>query len=155
MRRSSGPGNVRSLRREVHVPGSKAEHKNWADDAMRQPESGAFIRDPGSWILARRPCDHPNCSAFRLSELWVGHRPLQAALSGSLIKAPGFAGGYLLLAEWRSATRSELSIEGLKNEQSESRQGAFHCQNRRHRRSRRPRFFEQLQRLRCRSTLWR
>jgi hypothetical protein len=29
---------------------AKAEHKNWADDAMRQPESGAFIRDQGSWI---------------------------------------------------------------------------------------------------------
>jgi hypothetical protein len=30
-------------------------------------------------------------------ELGKCHWPLQAALSGSIIKAPGFAGGYLLI----------------------------------------------------------
>src|SRR5882762_6919696 len=59
--------------------------------------------------LARQPCDHPNCSAFRLSKLWVGHRPLQAALSGSLIKAPGFAGGYLL--EWSGRAPAPLASD--------------------------------------------
>src|SRR5260370_42168693 len=34
-------------------------------------------------------------SAFRSLELGTCHWPLQAALSGSIIKAPGFAGGYL------------------------------------------------------------
>ena len=37
-----------------------------------------------------------DCSAFRSLELGKCHWPLQAALSGSIIKAPGFAGGYLL-----------------------------------------------------------
>jgi hypothetical protein len=53
-------------------------------------------RSFGLGILARR-CHHGNCSAFRSLELGPYHRPLQAALSGSLIKAPGFAGGYLLV----------------------------------------------------------
>jgi hypothetical protein len=48
-------------------------------------------------ILARGRCHHGDCSAFRSLELWKCHWPLQAALSGSIIKAPGFAGGYLLL----------------------------------------------------------
>src|SRR5258706_10961321 len=48
-------------------------------------------------ILARCRCHHGDCSAFRSLELGI-HWPLQAALSGSLIKAPGFAGGYLLAA---------------------------------------------------------
>src|SRR5882762_7214977 len=51
-------------------------------------------RSLGLDILARRR-HHGNCSAFRSLELGPNHRPLQAALSGSLIKAPGFAGGYL------------------------------------------------------------
>jgi hypothetical protein len=37
-----------------------------------------------------------DCSAFRSLELGKCHWPLQAASSGSIIKAPGFAGGYLL-----------------------------------------------------------
>jgi hypothetical protein len=36
------------------------------------------------------------CSALRALELGKCHWPLQAASSGSIIKAPGFAGGYLL-----------------------------------------------------------
>src|SRR6266403_4323148 len=48
-------------------------------------------------ILARCRCHHGDCSAFRSLELAKCHWPLQAALSGSLIKAPGFAGGYLQL----------------------------------------------------------
>src|SRR5260370_23078662 len=52
-------------------------------------------RSLGLDILARRR-HHGNGSAFRSLELGPNHRPLQAALSGSLIKAPGFAGGYLL-----------------------------------------------------------
>src|SRR5258707_8591871 len=52
-------------------------------------------RSLGLDILARRR-HHGNCSAFGSLELGPNHRPLQAALSGSLIKAPGFAGGYLL-----------------------------------------------------------
>src|SRR5258708_33520908 len=47
-------------------------------------------------ILARCRCHHGDCSAFRSLELGKCHWPLQAALSGSIIKAPGFAGGYLL-----------------------------------------------------------
>jgi hypothetical protein len=46
-------------------------------------------------ILAGCRCHHGDCSAFRSLELVKCHWPLQAALSGSLIKAPGFAGGYL------------------------------------------------------------
>jgi len=46
-------------------------------------------------ILARCRCHHGDCSAFRSLELGKCHWPLQAALSGSIIKAPGFAGGYL------------------------------------------------------------
>src|SRR5882762_1976108 len=56
-------------------------------------------RSLGLDILARRR-HHGNCSAFRSLELGPNHRPLQAALSGSLIKAPGFAGGYLLAWEF-------------------------------------------------------
>jgi hypothetical protein len=47
------------------------------------------------YILARCRCHHGDCSTFRSLELGKCHWPLQAALSGSLIKAPGFAGGYL------------------------------------------------------------
>jgi len=43
-------------------------------------------------------CHHGDRSAFRSLELGKCHWPLQAALSGSIIKAPGFAGGYLLSA---------------------------------------------------------
>ena len=59
-------------------------------------------RSLGLDILARRR-HHGNCSAFRSLELGPNHRPLQAALSGSLIKAPGFAGGYLLLEQVKKA----------------------------------------------------
>ena len=40
----------------------------------------------------------PSWELLGVSAIGTGayHRPLQAALSGSLIKAPGFAGGYLL-----------------------------------------------------------
>ena len=48
-------------------------------------------------ILARRRCHYGDCLAFRSLELGKCRWPLQAALSGSIIKAPGFAGGYLLL----------------------------------------------------------
>jgi hypothetical protein len=43
-------------------------------------------------------------------ELGPNHRPLQAALSGSLIKAPGFAGGYLQKHEACSAGGDRRSI---------------------------------------------
>src|SRR5260221_3314621 len=58
-----------------------------------------YSRSLQSDILARCGCHHGDCSAFRSLELAKCHWPLQAALSGSLIKAPGFAGGYLLTAE--------------------------------------------------------
>src|SRR5258708_25320446 len=64
-------------------------------------------RSLGLDILARRR-HHGNCSAFRSLELGPNHRPLQAALSGSLIKAPGFAGGYLLdLRPYRARTAEQ------------------------------------------------
>src|SRR5258708_26333395 len=56
-------------------------------------------RSLGLDILARRR-HHGTCWGFRSLELGPNHRPLQAALSGSLIKAPGFAGGYLLTWEF-------------------------------------------------------
>src|SRR5260221_9154338 len=56
-----------------------------------------YSRSLQSDILARCRCHHGDCSAFRSLELGKCHWPLQAALSGSLIKAPGFAGGYLLV----------------------------------------------------------
>src|SRR5260221_2227442 len=45
--------------------------------------------------LREAPISLWDCSAFRSLELGKCHWPLQAALSGSIIKAPGFAGGYL------------------------------------------------------------
>src|SRR5712671_3843045 len=60
-------------------------------------------------ILARRRCHYGDCSAFRSLELGMCHWPLQAALSGSIIKAPGFAGGYLLMASSEAATTAASS----------------------------------------------
>ena len=85
------------LKRDVMRGGSKAEHKQLRSrcstgNTVRWVHSRSLQSD----ILARCRCHHGDCSAFRSLELGKCHWPLQAALSGSIIKAPGFAGGYLL-----------------------------------------------------------
>jgi len=52
-----------------------------------------------------------DCSAFRSLELGKCHWPLQAASSGSIIKAPGFAGGYLLIPKHKIRLWSTLFAE--------------------------------------------
>src|SRR6266849_8296131 len=90
--------------------GSKAEHKELSrgcsrGNTVRCVHSRSLQLD----ILARRRCHHGDCSAFRSLELGKCHWPVQAALSGSIIKAPGFAGGYLLcLAPGRIRTDASM-----------------------------------------------
>src|SRR6266446_6683852 len=78
--------------------GNKAKPKQGGRGCSRG-NTGRWVhsRSLQSDILARCRCHHGDCSTFRSLELGKCHWPLQAALSGSLIKAPGFAGGYLLL----------------------------------------------------------
>src|SRR5260370_14714916 len=72
-----------------------------------------YSRSLQSDILARCGCHHGDCSAFRSLELGKCHWPLQAALSGSLIKAPGFAGGYLLSRPPPCALRSTPYVSSM------------------------------------------
>src|SRR6266852_100745 len=73
--------------------GSKAEHKELSrgcsrGNTVRCVHSRSLQLD----ILARRRCHHGDCSAFRSLELGKCHWPVQAALSGSIIKAPALPG---------------------------------------------------------------
>src|SRR6267154_46143 len=85
------------LRHDVMRGGNKAKSKQLRS-RMQQGKHSRWVysRSLQSDILARCRCHHGDCSAFRSLELGKCHWPLHAALSGSLIKAPGFAGGYLL-----------------------------------------------------------
>src|SRR5258708_17036368 len=85
------------LRRDVMRGAARLKHKQLRS-RMQHGNTVRWVhsRSLQSDILARCRCHHGDCSAFRSLELGKCHWPLQAALSGSIIKAPGFAGGYLL-----------------------------------------------------------
>src|SRR5216684_3731527 len=89
------PGNLRWLTHAKRVRAARPSINLKQSTGMANTVRCFHWRSLGLDILAKRR-HHGNCSAFRSLELGPNHRPLQAALSGSLIKAPGFAGGYLL-----------------------------------------------------------
>ena len=89
------PGNLRWLTHENASGAARPSIKLRPSTGIASTVRCFHSRSCGLDILARR-YHHGNCSAFRSLGLGPYHRPLQAALSGSLNKAPGFAGGYLL-----------------------------------------------------------
>src|SRR6266481_6634755 len=102
------PGNLRWLTHENACGAARPSKNLKQSTGMANTVRCFHSRSLGLDILARRR-HHGNCSAFRSLELGPNHRPLQAALSGSLIKAPGFAGGYLLA--WSSPGSAGVAVE--------------------------------------------
>src|SRR6266849_4161645 len=99
------------LRHDV-IPAGQQGKASTAEigDAVGETQSDAFIRDHFSWISSRGADVLWDFSAFLSFELGKCHWPLQAALSGSIIKAPGFAGGYLPASSSDDEAQPERSI---------------------------------------------
>src|SRR5258708_1464723 len=91
------PGNLQWLTHENACGAARPSINLKQSTGMANTVRCFHLRSLGLDILARRR-HHGNCSAFRSLELGPNHRPLQAALSGSLIKAPGFPGDTYLIA---------------------------------------------------------
>jgi len=97
------------------VRGSKAEHK--AEAEHRYGNHSPVLSFAIAWVgYLGEAVPSWNCSAFLTLELGLYHRPLQAALSGSLIYAPSFAGGYLLA--WSFEFEEVVIKEGVISGQS-------------------------------------
>src|SRR6266849_3782267 len=97
------------LRHDV-IPAGQQGKASTAEigDAVGETQSDAFIRDHFSWISSRGA--DVIMGLLGVSVIGTGEMSLalQAALSGSIIKAPGFAGGYLPYHPRRLRLRSVL-----------------------------------------------
>jgi hypothetical protein len=78
------PGNLRWLTHDNACGAARPSIKLRRSTGSANTVRCVHSRSLGLDILARR-CHHGNCSAFRSLVLGPYHRPLQAALSGSLI----------------------------------------------------------------------
>src|SRR5271163_3011791 len=82
-----------------HADGAASPSQRKLRPGVVVGKHGAFPRRTSVKYFRRVAKPLEKCSEIWSPELRACHRPCKAALSGSLNKAPGSAGGYLLLLD--------------------------------------------------------